>query len=63
MGISDCFSYNVATMIPVSAVHYRPALLKLVTEGKVKTNLQVSEAIAYLKKLPAGAVVWCCSSW
>lgn len=50
-------------MIPVSAVHYRPALLKLVTEGKVKTNLQVSEAIAYLKKLPAGAVVWCCSSW
>ena len=63
MCICERFSYNVATMIPVSAVHYRPALLKLVTEGKVKTNLQVSEAIAYLKKLPAGAVVWVWSWW
>ena len=52
-------SYNVATTVPTSATAYRPALLKLVVEGKVKTNLQISEAVAYLKKLPANAVVRC----
>ena len=52
-------SYNVATTVPTSATAYRPALLKLVVEGKVKTNLQISEAVAYLKKLPANAVVCC----
>lgn len=41
----------------MSAVHYRPALLKLVMDGKVKTNLQIAEAVAFLKKLPANAVV------
>ena len=52
-------SYNVATTVPTSATAYRPALLKLVVEGKVKTNLQIFEAVAYLKKLPANAVVCC----
>ena len=51
------FSYNVATTVPTSAVQYRPALVKLIMEKKVKTNLQISEAVAYLKKLPANAVV------
>ena len=50
-------SYNVATTVPVSAVHYRPALLKLVMDGKVKTNLQIAEAVSFLKKLPANATV------
>ena len=51
------FSYNVATTVPTSAVQYRPALVKLIMEKKVKTNLQISEAVAYLKKLPANATV------
>ena len=51
------YSYNVATTVPTSAVQYRPALVKLIMEKKVKTNLQISEAVAYLKKLPANAVV------
>lgn len=55
-------SYNVATTVPGSAVAYRPALLKLVMEGKVKTNLQIAEAVAYLKKLPANATVFLLSA-
>ena len=55
----DDSSYNVATTVPTSAVSYRPALLKLVVEGKVKTNLQIAEAVSYLKKLPANATVEC----
>lgn len=51
------FSYNVATTVPTSAVQYRPALVKLIMEKKVKTNLQISEAVAFLKKLPANATV------
>lgn len=50
-------SYNIATTVPTSAVQYRPALVKLVMEKKVKTNLQISEAVAFLKKLPANATV------
>ena len=50
-------SYNVATTVPTSAVQYRPALVKLIMEKKVKTNLQISEAVAFLKKLPANATV------
>ena len=55
----DDSSYNVATTVPTSAVSYRPALLKLVVEGKVKTILQIAEAVSYLKKLPANATVAC----
>lgn len=51
------FSYNVATTVPTSAVQYRPALVKLIMDKKVKTNLQISEAVAFLKKLPANATV------
>lgn len=49
--------YNVSTMVPGSARQYRPAVLKLVMEGKIKSNLQINEAVNYLKKLPANAVV------
>ena len=52
------YSYNIATTVPTSAVQYRPALVKLVMEKKVKTNLQISEAVAFLKKLPANATVF-----
>ena len=44
-------------MVPTSARPYRPAVLKLVVEGKIKSNLQITEAVNYLKKLPANAVV------
>lgn len=44
-------------MVPTSARAYRPAVLKLVVEGKIKSNLQITEAVSYLKKLPANAVV------
>ena len=44
-------------MVPTSARAYRPAVLKLVVEGKIKSNLQITEAVNYLKKLPANAVV------
>ena len=32
-------------------------LLKLIVDGRVKSNLQVAEAVSYLKKLPAGTTV------
>ena len=47
----------MSTMVPGSARQYRPAVLKLVMEGKIKSNLQINEAVNYLKKLPANAVV------
>ena len=38
--------------VPESSIQYRPILLKWVLEGKMKTNLQVTEAVKYLKQLP-----------
>ena len=38
--------------VPESSIQYRPILLKWVMEGKMKTNLQVTEAVKYLKQLP-----------
>lgn len=55
--MDHAFSYNVSTTVPTSAVQYRPALVKLVIEKKVKSNLQISEAVSFLKKLPANATV------
>lgn len=49
--------YNVATMLPESSKMYRPMILKYITEGKLVSNLQVTEAVSYLKKLPQGSIV------
>lgn len=37
--------------VPESSKQYRPILLKWVMEGKMKTNLQVTEAVKFLKQL------------
>lgn len=37
-------------------------LLRFVVEGKIKSNLQISEAVSYLKKLPTGTHVSLISS-
>lgn len=50
--------YNVATTLPESSKAYRPMVLKYVVDGKLKSNLQVTEAVSYLKKLPQGSNVW-----
>lgn len=49
--------YNVATTLPESSKAYRPMVLKYVVDGKLKSNLQVTEAVSYLKKLPQGSTV------
>lgn len=49
--------YNVATMLPESSKCYRPMVLKYITDGKLKTNVQITEAVSYLKKLPQGSTV------
>ena len=61
------FRYNVATMLPESSKSYRPMILKYITEGKLLSNLQVTEAVSYLKKLPQGCnvihIILSYSSW
>jgi len=44
-------------MLPETSKQYRPLLLQWVMEDKMKSNLQVTEAVAYLKKLPHNATV------
>lgn len=44
--------YNIAMTVPESSKQYRPILLNWVMEGKMKTNLQVTEAVKFLKQLP-----------
>lgn len=51
------FRYNVATTLPESSKAYRPMILKYIVDGKLQSNLQVTEAISYLKKLPQGSKV------
>ena len=52
------FSYNIAMTLPETSKQYRPTLLQWVMSGKMKTNLQVTEAVAYLKKIPSQSSVW-----
>ena len=50
-------SCNIAMTLPETSKQYRPILLRWVMEDKMKSNLQVTEAVAYLKKLPHNASV------
>ena len=50
-------SCNIAMTLPETSKQYRPILLQWVMEDKMKSNLQVTEAVTYLKKLPHNASV------
>ncbi|KAK8795544.1 hypothetical protein WA158_000201 [Blastocystis sp. Blastoise] len=49
--------YNCVNSFPGSCPQHRPTILKMIVDGKIKSNLQITETFAYLKSLAADAPI------